>query len=381
MESSAPPGSAPWVFGNQPLPQTLALARVARRLIGTALSLEEEDEGVARLIDELAATERALAGRAPADPTPRIGPDSRPDQRVYLDHGGNIGAFNPCFPEYELRVDGTHASGSVTFPLPYEGPPGYVHGGFLAVFFDGVIQHHNCRYGVAGKTTALNLEYRRPTPLLTTLQFGDPGALRRPAHHLHRPPRARRHRAVPGHHGGGGRGPVPPARRLAATDRRVNAAPAPLPLTLGELWMPGPPTGATIPSSSAMSHTLTYAGAADRSADLARGLLAAGLSHGSRVGLLYPNGPEFVVASLAAARPVRSASPSVPSRRRPNSGGCWTTPGWTPSWPPPPTGASTSSTSSSGGAAPDLDPSAPPPLHFPSVPTLGGWRSTPPTGR
>ncbi len=69
-------------------------------------------------------------------------------------------------------MDGTHASGSVTFPLPYEGPPGYVHGGFLAVFFDGVIQHHNCRYGVAGKTTALNLEYRRPTPLLTTLQFG-----------------------------------------------------------------------------------------------------------------------------------------------------------------------------------------------------------------
>jgi acyl-CoA synthetase (AMP-forming)/AMP-acid ligase II len=35
---------------------------------------------------------------------------------------------------------------------------------------------------------------------------------------------------------------------------------------------------------------------------LARGLLAAGCSHGTRVGILHPNGPEFVVAWLAAAR-------------------------------------------------------------------------------
>ena len=35
---------------------------------------------------------------------------------------------------------------------------------------------------------------------------------------------------------------------------------------------------------------------------LARGLLASGLSHGSRVALLAPNGPEWVVAWLAAAR-------------------------------------------------------------------------------
>ena len=62
-------------------------------------------------------------------------------------------------------------SGTVTFPLAYEGPPGIVHGGFLAVFFDSVIQHHNCDVGVAGKTTSLTVTYRRPTPLLTKLQF------------------------------------------------------------------------------------------------------------------------------------------------------------------------------------------------------------------
>ena len=30
------------------------------------------------------------------------------------------------------------------FPVSYEGPPGIVHGGFLAVFFDCVLQQLNC---------------------------------------------------------------------------------------------------------------------------------------------------------------------------------------------------------------------------------------------
>lgn len=48
--------------------------------------------------------------------------------------------------------------------------------------------------------------------------------------------------------------------------------------------------------------TLTYADAEMRSARLARGLLATGAGKGTHVGLLLPNGPEFVVGWLAAAR-------------------------------------------------------------------------------
>lgn len=47
---------------------------------------------------------------------------------------------------------------------------------------------------------------------------------------------------------------------------------------------------------------LTYAAAEHGSAALARGLLAAGVGKGTHVGLLHPNGSEFVVAWLAAAR-------------------------------------------------------------------------------
>jgi acyl-CoA synthetase (AMP-forming)/AMP-acid ligase II len=47
---------------------------------------------------------------------------------------------------------------------------------------------------------------------------------------------------------------------------------------------------------------LTYADAERRSRVLARGLLAAGAGRGSRVGLLFPTGVEFVLAWLAAVR-------------------------------------------------------------------------------
>ena len=48
--------------------------------------------------------------------------------------------------------------------------------------------------------------------------------------------------------------------------------------------------------------SLTYAAAEARSAELAQTLLAAEVGHGTRVAILHPNGPDFVVAWLAAAR-------------------------------------------------------------------------------
>lgn len=39
------------------------------------------------------------------------------------------------------------------------------------MFFDCVIQHHNCRTGLSGKTRSLTVKFRRPTPLLTELRF------------------------------------------------------------------------------------------------------------------------------------------------------------------------------------------------------------------
>lgn len=160
-----------WAFGVAPLPESLAFASLTREVTGLALSLETSHPALDRLVTALRDAQNELARLVPPSPLPRFGGNVTVDGRVYLDHSRDIGAYNPCFPTYEIRVDGDRASGTVTFPLAFEGPPGIVNGGFLAVFFDSVIQHHNCDVGVAGKTTSLTINYRRPTPLVTALRF------------------------------------------------------------------------------------------------------------------------------------------------------------------------------------------------------------------
>ncbi|BBX21260.1 hypothetical protein MTER_06710 [Mycolicibacter terrae] len=157
-------------FGESPLEQTVAAAGAIRRVAGMLLALEHPHPVVDDMLERFADWERQLAAVAPAEPTPRLEPDS--GGRVYLNHAFDVGAFNPCFPEYRFdHLDAETASGRVTFPLVYEGPPGLVHGGFLGVFFDCVIQHQSCAAGLAGRTRSLLVTYRRPTPILTELDF------------------------------------------------------------------------------------------------------------------------------------------------------------------------------------------------------------------
>ena len=160
-----------WYFGEAPLPEIVELATVLRELTSTVLSLEQSPPELNELTAALRAANHTLAASAPVDLTPRIGEHTSAEQRVYVDHGYDVGAYNPCFPEYTLEVEGTGAHGTVEFPIAYEGPPGIVHGGFLAVFFDCVLQQLNCELGLAGKTAELSLRFRRPAPLLTPLLY------------------------------------------------------------------------------------------------------------------------------------------------------------------------------------------------------------------
>ena len=150
-------GGALDLRGRAPAPDRQRPPRSCAGSPGSLLALEHEEPDVERPDRRPAAPRRHRScGRVPPAIRHR-GSVTRPygDGRVYLDHARDIGAYNPCFPEYDIAVDGDRAHGTVTFPVPYEGPPGIVHGGFLAVFFDCVVQHHNCDVGVAGKTTSL----------------------------------------------------------------------------------------------------------------------------------------------------------------------------------------------------------------------------------
>ncbi|MGW6117892.1 hypothetical protein ACWFRF_02535 [Nocardia sp. NPDC055165] len=165
--------SASTSFGERPLPQTVAAAAAIRRLSGLLLSLEHAHPAVDGILGDLAYWERVLAAIAPPDSAPRIGDAADLlSHRVYLDHAVDIGAYNPCFPQYTFdHIDAESARGRIAFPLVYEGPPGLVHGGFLGVFFDSVVQHQSCTTGLAGKTRSMEITYRRPTPILAELDF------------------------------------------------------------------------------------------------------------------------------------------------------------------------------------------------------------------
>jgi acyl-coenzyme A thioesterase PaaI-like protein len=163
--------SGRWTFGEPPLTETVALAVALRDLVDCALALEHPAAELRALIGQITAVTEQLGELRPRDPSPRIGDATHADQRVYLDHSRDVGDFNPCVPRYRLTCADDRAEGEVEFPIVYEGPPGLVHGGFLALLFDCVLQQLNCDLGVAGKTVTLNVRYRRPTPLRTRLRI------------------------------------------------------------------------------------------------------------------------------------------------------------------------------------------------------------------
>jgi len=65
----------------------------------------------------------------------------------------------------------TSAVASVTFGSAYEGPPGSVHGGYVAAAFDEVLGFVQATTGNPGFTGTLTIKYRNPTPLHTELRF------------------------------------------------------------------------------------------------------------------------------------------------------------------------------------------------------------------
>ncbi len=94
------------------------------------------------------------------------------DVGAFFDQSPMIGLANPLAPPISIRKEGTlSASGHVTFGSAYEGPPGCVHGGFVAAAFDEVLGFVQSLGGNPGFTGRLTIHYRSPTPLHAELRF------------------------------------------------------------------------------------------------------------------------------------------------------------------------------------------------------------------
>jgi acyl-coenzyme A thioesterase PaaI-like protein len=85
-------------------------------------------------------------------------------------HNPVSGPENAIAPPLQLHVtDEGGVTGVTTLGLPYQGPPGHVHGGISALLMDHALGVANHAAGPTGMTAQLTVRYRRPTPLFEPL--------------------------------------------------------------------------------------------------------------------------------------------------------------------------------------------------------------------
>ncbi|WP_306371591.1 PaaI family thioesterase [Nocardiopsis sp. CC223A] len=82
------------------------------------------------------------------------------------------GDTNPAAPPLSLApaADGG-VYGEVTLDTVYQGPPGLVHGGWIAALLDQAVGTASSLATSPGLTARLEVNYRRPTPLFNPLEI------------------------------------------------------------------------------------------------------------------------------------------------------------------------------------------------------------------
>jgi len=98
--------------------------------------------------------------------------DAEAEGGGHFDFSPLIGRSNPLAPPIEVSADDQGGvTARVVFGSAYEGPPGCVHGGYVAAAFDEVLGYAETFSGSPGMTGTLNVVYRSPTPLHTEVVF------------------------------------------------------------------------------------------------------------------------------------------------------------------------------------------------------------------
>ena len=81
------------------------------------------------------------------------------------------GKASPLSPPLELWLEGNKVKGRATFGAAFQGPPGRVHGGVLALALDIVLAKTQDLVEQIGVTGTLKIRYLAGTPLLKPVEF------------------------------------------------------------------------------------------------------------------------------------------------------------------------------------------------------------------
>lgn len=144
-----------------------AVRRLIDRLAHTGASIEELDAATAT-IDAL--VDRLPPGAPGGDDSPVDLVSVRQAHRL-RERSPFIGMANPLARPMEMVFGGDRIQGRVTLDELHEGPPGCVHGGYVAALFDEVLGAAQVLSGNAGMTGRLTVHYRSPTPLHQELRL------------------------------------------------------------------------------------------------------------------------------------------------------------------------------------------------------------------
>jgi acyl-coenzyme A thioesterase PaaI-like protein len=151
-----------------------ALGHSLRRLMDAAVMTCADDAELEAAIAQIDALAAQLEGRDSErlrDAMPW--PEATRMQRGDRPHNPVIGIANPLSPPMPVRVlDDNSVVSEITMRPIHEGPPGSVHGGWVAALLDQLLGIANTVVGVGGMTAELTIRYRKGTP------FGVPLTIR-----------------------------------------------------------------------------------------------------------------------------------------------------------------------------------------------------------
>ncbi|MBA4180306.1 MAG: thioesterase [Anaerolinea sp.] len=172
----APPSHTRWIPDEDaPAGQRAALHRLAAALRGLNNALMDTAAHESEL-DAAAQTAEALLARLDALPKDRAlwgwaESSNSGNTRAHFDSSPVIGLGNAVAPPLRLSIVEDRVEGTANFGTAYEGPPGHVHGGWVAAALDELLGMAQSLTGHGGMTGTLSVRYRRPTPLHRDLTF------------------------------------------------------------------------------------------------------------------------------------------------------------------------------------------------------------------
>lgn len=150
----------------------LRMADATRRIINEMVSSTADDDTLTRAAELVEQAISLLEDRPHGRSYTGVAEGSLADHHTaFVEFSPFTGPLNPLAPPMRFEHHADHIVGEAVFGAAYEGPPGCLHGGYIAAAFDEVLGFTQSLTGHAGMTAKLEITYRKPTPLHRLLRF------------------------------------------------------------------------------------------------------------------------------------------------------------------------------------------------------------------